>query len=323
MSEPIGQHLVPRCYLKNFALSKNKDWLIDACNVQVDDTKIFNVNIKAVCKQKEFYTFKKLPDGDKRFLEKFYSKTVEADYAQVYNLLMNGDNISPNDRFKIIAFVICQYWRTAKYINAINNIFTSSIQHGYNLIQSQGLEKKIHFDGGGAISFENKTVDEVIKEQKEDTREGYNVDSFNRFKDLTSRRINDRIVVYEAHPGDFFITSDNPVKTAHNIYDPTGTIKMPINHKYMVGLLPSNDDPTFRNRKLHRIKLDYERSYFECLGNNFMQIEQADVVILGKKSCLEKALQDYKTFDEDVFNVRFDRFYKNLEEENAFLNSQL
>ncbi|HEY8781204.1 MAG TPA: DUF4238 domain-containing protein [Mucilaginibacter sp.] len=315
MNEPIGQHLVPRCYLKHFALAKKKDWLIDACNLQVDDNVIFNVNIKAVCKQNEFYTFKKLPDEDKRFLEKYYSKTVEADYGQVYNILTNGIDISNNDRFKIIAFVICQYWRTAKYINALNDIFSRSLEHGHALIEAKGLRKEIHFDGGGVVSFENKTLGEVIKESKDETRERYNSDTYLRFKELTNRRINDRIVVYEAAQDDFFITSDNPVKCGKNIYDPTGIIKMPINQKYMVGLLPFNNDIAFRNKKLARIKLDEERSYFETSFNNIMQIEQADQVVLGSKANLTKAIYEFKTHDKLEFDRRFDIYYKTLEEE--------
>lgn len=67
MNETKRQHLVSRCYLKHFAFNKNKSWYIDACAIKEPNAKIFSSSIENICVQKDFYTFRKLPNEHKRF----------------------------------------------------------------------------------------------------------------------------------------------------------------------------------------------------------------------------------------------------------------
>lgn len=291
MNEPIRQHLVPRCYLKNFALSRKKEWYIDACDVNVKPERIFNVNIKNVCVKTDFYTFKKLPDEQKRFLERYYSRTIESDYTEIYDTLINGKSISGNKRFKIISFIICQYLRTSKLTNSFNKGWTKMLTNGYNLMQYHNSpEKKIFFDGGGHIDFTDKSLNEVINNANDENREFINIENYNRFKTITMQRINDGIAVYELHPNEKLITSDNPVFCWENISDPSAIIRMPINSKYFVSLIPFEDEDLFDKKFIYRRKMDEEHSNIEAIVMNCAQIDQAEQFILGNKESLERSL---------------------------------
>ena len=189
MNEPVRQHLVPRCYLKHFSLNRKKEWFIDAYDVEAQPPSVFNVNIKNICVNSDFYTFKNLPNEHKRFLERYYSNTVEADYTQIYDTLISGKAISDNLRFKIISFVICQYLRTSKLTKAFNNGWAQMLTNGYNLMQYHNSpEKKIFFDGGGHVDFTDKSLDEVVTSANQENREYINkanqgskhVSNFNR-----------------------------------------------------------------------------------------------------------------------------------------------
>lgn len=161
MNEPIRQHLVPRCYLKHFAYAKKKAWYIDAYDITIEDPKIFNVNIDSICVERDFYTFRKLKDEEKRFLERYYSRTIEADYTEVYSALSQSKEIKINNtlRFKIISFIMCQYFRTSKLTSAFNNLWNRTLEHSFQLMD-YAKEKKVYFEGGGSIDFTGKSLEE-------------------------------------------------------------------------------------------------------------------------------------------------------------------
>src|SRR5450631_27034 len=114
MQEPKRHHLVPRCYLKRFGFNKKAEWFVEAYDKIKNDSPIFPVNIKNICVQTEYYTFQKLPDEKKRFLEKFYAVNIETEYPEIYDLLTNSKqiNLSTKQRFSIISFVVSQVLRT-------------------------------------------------------------------------------------------------------------------------------------------------------------------------------------------------------------------
>ncbi|HEY4196089.1 MAG TPA: DUF4238 domain-containing protein [Mucilaginibacter sp.] len=327
MNEPKRQHLVPRCYLQHFALKHKKNWHIDACEVRKEPQAIFNASIDNVCVAREFYTFRKLPDEHKRFLERFYSQTVEADYTDIYNVLSNPKaiKISDNMRFKIMSFIICQHFRTAKLTNTFNEFWNRTLAHGHALIKPDAAEKKIYFGdddaGNSFIDFENKTLEEVQKESDEDNREQINLKNYQWFRELTLRRINDGIVVYKIHPKHKLITSDNPVVAGQHIFDPTIFIKLPIDTHHIAAIVPFTEQAWFDNNTINRDYLDEERSYFESTTNNMVQIEQCQQFVLGHRETIENTLKTFKDLDKQKFEQEGKAYVKKLNDKLAVLSA--
>lgn len=306
MSEQKRQHLVPKCYLKKFALNRKKNWYLDACNVKSKDQSIFPISINNICVETEFYTFTKLKEKDKRFLERFYSQTIETDYTEVYDILINPykTQISPNQRFKIISFIICQHFRTAKFTNVFNSFWNNMLESGYNMIPQNSTEKKIYFENNSFIDFNYKDFDDVIRESTIKNREYINLQNYFRFRDLTNRRLNDLIFVNKTTGPHRFISSDIPVIVGGMVYNLNISIHIPINHTHSVSLYPLTEEIDIDSKSIFRTNMNDERSYLQTLFNNSVQIEQCEKFILGSKQTLDKALVESKNFDENDFKTR-------------------
>lgn len=319
MNEPIRQHLVPRVYMKQFALSKRKDWFIDAYDV-VEKKYVTGLNINNICVKKDFYTFKKLPDDYKRFLERFYGSTVEADYPQIYQALINPKhhNISDNFRFKIISYVISQYWRTSKLTNTYNKFWNSTMEHAYNLMEAYSPERVIQ-SGEGIISFENRTFEDYKAESDNNTRESINADSYRRFRDLTLRRINNGIAIYKTHPNHRLITSDNPVSSSANIYDPSSLIRLPLDRHHMLTLVPFEDEVLFDNKTISRTNLGEKASYFQTTVLNHCQVGQSEKFVLGHREDIEFVMDQIENLDQQKFKEECGAYAKEVQDNLEFV----
>jgi len=319
VNEPVRQHLVPRVYLKQFALSKRKDWFIDAYDV-AEKRHITGLNIDNICVKKDFYTFKKLPDDHKRFLERFYGNTVEADYPQIYQALVNPKHhkISDNFRFKIISYVISQYWRTSKLTNTFTKFWNNSMEHAYNLMEAYSPERIIQ-NGDQIISFENRTFDEYKAESDNESRESINADSYRRFRDLTLRRINNGIAVYKVHPSHRLITSDNPVSSSGNIYDPASLIRIPLDSHHMVTLIPFENEVLFDNKTISRTYLDERASYFQTTVLNHCQFGQSEKFVLGHKENIDFILDQRENLDQQKFKDECVAYAKKMQDKLEFV----
>lgn len=88
MSEPKNHHLVPVCYLKNFGKLKpckgKPNYMVDAHDITKPGSPIFTGNVRNICVEKEFYTFKNLEEKQKRFLEKYFSEKIERHFTPIY-----------------------------------------------------------------------------------------------------------------------------------------------------------------------------------------------------------------------------------------------
>ncbi|MBS1527471.1 MAG: DUF4238 domain-containing protein [Bacteroidetes bacterium] len=323
MSNPIRQHLVPRVYLKQFALKERKDWFIDAYDTK-NNKFVPSLNINNVCVNKEFYTFKKLPEENKRFLERFYGQTVESDYPEIYQALTNPKHIkiSDNFRFKIISYIISQYWRTSKLTNTFNSFWNSTMEHAYNLMEEYSPERIIQ-SGNQLISFENRTFEDYKLDSDEQNREMINLNSYYRFKDLTLKRMNDSIMVSRMNSEHRLITSDNPVGTSKNIYDPLSWIRLPLDSRHIVSVVPcadiaSTDMPNkpnvHVNKIITRVFLDKESSYFETTVFNYQQFGQCEKFVLGKKADIDKVLAQRSMLDEKKFQQECEQHVSRLQD---------
>lgn len=112
-------------------------------------------------------------------MERFYSNTVEDDYTEIHNVLINPKavKISDNMPFKIMSFIICQHFRTAKFTNTFNEFWNQIIEKGHAMIPPHAKEKRIYLgddDDSQFIDFDKLTLAQAQAESDEDNREMIN-----------------------------------------------------------------------------------------------------------------------------------------------------
>jgi hypothetical protein len=306
MNEPKRHHLVPRCYLKNFGIRRKKDWFVDACEKSKGVENIFEVNIKNICVQTEYYTFSKLPDDQKRFLEKFYATNIEANYTELYELLTarNQTKLSTKQRFAIITFVISLSLRTSKAGNNYNNFWNSTLDKVYGMLDVEKGIDKIQIGAGRYIDFKNNTLDQIKKEHSKENIELFNLLNFQTFYEISSRRLKDGILVEKIHPSYKLISSDNPAYFDHNIYDPTGFIKLPLDETYLLLIIPYTQEEYFDPKNISKRNLDEEWSYMEANYNNIFQIENSEKYLIGSSTNIKDALAFFTNLDSNDFYER-------------------
>jgi hypothetical protein len=248
-----------------------------------------------------------LPDEKKRFLEKFYAVNIETEYPEIYDLLTNSKqiNLSTKQRFSIISFVVSQVLRTSKFASEFNKFWNQTLEKAHRMMDFEKGIDKVHLDGGGVIDFKDKTLDQVKKEQERENIEMINLQNLERLYDITHRRMKDGIAVKKIHPTFKLVTSDNPAYFDHNIYDPSGFIRLPLDEDHLLMILPHNQqDPYFDPKMIVRSELDEEWSYMDVHYNNIFQIENSERYLIGKKQNVENALSFFKNLDANDFLER-------------------
>src|SRR4051794_29085147 len=95
------KNYVPRTYFKSFARQNGQEYFIYAIlNSATEKDKIFEVNIKNIALEKDFYTLPGETDEQKMAIEKFYADEFEQHYSSIYNILIdpNKTEITPEER---------------------------------------------------------------------------------------------------------------------------------------------------------------------------------------------------------------------------------
>jgi hypothetical protein len=318
MSNERRQHLVPRCYLKNFAVKGKKEW--QTYVYDKIEQKYYSPGVQNICVESEFYTFTKLPDEKKRVLEKYYGSNIEADYPNIYDLLTDPSvkKIDKKMRSKILLYVFSQFTRTSKLTNSFNEFWNRLLERGHQMIDPNGKDQSLHFENGEKIDFTNKTLREVQKEAENDNREFINLQNFNRFYDLATRRSKDLFSVYKVHVDHALITSDNPVLSTNFMFDPKSHFHLPLDEKHLILLLPFQAD--IDNKEIHRTNLIHEMSYIQTITNNIQQIDNAERYIIGSKSAVLKAYDDMNNLNVEEFVNRSEKFARHLQDTRSALN---
>jgi Protein of unknown function (DUF4238) len=326
MSEPKRHHLVPRCYLKRFGENKKKDWFVYAHDKLKTGNQIFNVNIKNICVQTEYYTFDKLPEDQKRFLEKFYATNIESDYPNIYEILTDPKKfkLSTKQRISIIIFVISQALRTSKLANNLTQFWNQNLETAYRM---QDLEKgitQLHLEGGKIIDFKDKSLEQIKKEEEKELTDYINITNLKRLYEIASRRLKDGIAVKKIHPSFKLITSDNPAYFEKFIYDPNEFIRLPLDEDHLLMIIPHNkDEEYFDPQIISRSNLDEEWSYMDAHYNNIFQIQNCERYIIGRKENIENALLFFKTFNEDDFRIKTATLSKKTQDMYEFVKKYL
>jgi hypothetical protein len=293
------QHYVPRTYLKNFSSKQTRDeHFIKALPIEEPrPEKIFEMNVKNVCLERNLYTLPGETAQEKMLLEKFYSDEIEQHYNKIYALLTDPakTTISSEERELIISTVITTFYRTTKWINQHNDLMKRVYNQMFSLCQQAG--KDYFLFEGTKISIKDKTLDELLQEHKVENRPGQVITQLEVALKLIQVRIqSDNIFISKLVDDDCeFITSDNPVvlqniKGGHIApFDPSNIMKLPLDKKHMLFLMPDADEEARQLIVRHNVSGLFCKT--EKLISNAEQFQKADRFILGDDSSLNSYLQ--------------------------------
>ena len=298
MGEPVSQHIVPKCYLQNFAVEKRKDeFFVDVLFNQSNDRKIHRQNVKNICKIRDYYTFDDLPESEKRWLERYYSKHIESIYHNIYKALTDPDVevITPELKMKILVYIIAQELRTPKLAEALNSLSNRTIEYAFLAHEQLGTEKKIYSEGDKELlNLEGKTMEEAIKESNNSNRQSANLESVRRLKRIAELKMDYHILVtrYEGNSG--LISSDRPVHADWPLYSPDCNFNLPIDRMHIVSLYPFDREVDPNPLKILRLDHDGQHSALFVSTYNMHQVEKADRYLYGDKSDILKAIDQYE-----------------------------
>ncbi|HEY1009881.1 MAG TPA: DUF4238 domain-containing protein [Daejeonella sp.] len=302
MNEPIGQHVVPRCYLQNFSVEKRKDAVfVDVLLNKSKDQKIHRQDIKNICKIREFYTFDHLPENEKRWLEKYYSRHIESLYHDIYKTLVDpkAEIISEELKMKILAYIIAQELRTPKLGDAITSITTRTIEYAFLANQQLGVERKIYSeDGALLLNLEGKTLGDAIKEDKKSNRQIANAEAVKRLKQIADLKSSYHIMVTKYAGKSGLISSDRPVHTDSSLYSPSCKLTFPIDRNHVVSLYPYDAEIDLDPLKILRLDYDGQMADMFVLTYNMLQVENADMFLYGQKDDITYAYSRYQGLKE-------------------------
>lgn len=292
------QHYVPRTYLKKFARQEKQEFFISALpNSATDKNKIFEVNIKNIALEKDFYTLPGETDAQKMAIEKFYAEEFEQHYTSIYDILVDPtkNEVTPKERELIISTVITMYYRTTKWVNASKNLMSRVFYQMFQLCEQTG--KDYFTFEGEKISIAGKTLEQFTKEFNEKRQPQMILTQLEvAFKLINIRLQIDAITVVKLEDDNLeYIISDNPViasnpkATRFAPFDPSNLLYLPLDPKHMLILIPEKSDG-LENRIFRRNSTGFMAG-MEKLTSNYQQMENSERFMMGTKNELESYLE--------------------------------
>jgi len=296
------QQFVPRTYLKHFGFKKDDEIYINVLpRLEKTPEKIFESNIKNIALKKHLYTLPGETVEQKMAIENFYSEELERHYDSIYSILVNPDKeeITSEERELIISTVITMFYRTTRWISMHNGLMERVFETMFQLCAQTG--KDYFMFEGHKMSIAGKTLKQFTEEHNKEQQPLMVMTQLEVAMKLIAVRIaNDGIMVSKLSEDDAdFVTSDNPVTVTNPMvdrvmpFDPKNILRLPLDSKHMLILMPNGEKETlniiFRNEVKGSI------CNMERLTSNFQQMKMAERFLFGS----EKSLKGYlKTKDE-------------------------
>lgn len=292
------QHFVPRAYLKYFADKKGSGHynIMALSTNNLTPAAIEERNTKSICYEKNLYTLPGSTNEEKMLLETFYSEEFENKYEQVYAMLTDPAKaeLTNEERELVISTVATMFYRVPiwqkQHTEVMKRVFAMCIQATNHTGQKETTIE------GDVYVIEGKTVDQLIAEYVENNKSHQVITQLNIALKLVSVRLqSDNVYIFKLEDGEQeFITSDNPVKLQnlnnHPImpFDPSNIMKLPLDTKHYLMLMPNNDKGNLNRISRHNAKGGFSRR--EELISNTEQLQGADQYILGSTSSLTRFL---------------------------------
>jgi hypothetical protein len=193
MAEPKNQHVIPRCYLKQFvdprtpARHEPYVWIFDR-----GEKKGKKKGPKNILTETDLYTFSGQDGGKSYFLEKSLSQ-IESDYASVFDAKIRQKlPLDSKEHIALCAFVAAMLQRTLKQKEHIEGFYDELIR------RTEGMEK--------AHGVPPKTSLEL----KEAKKNAHRVSILQSVPDITQILSKMNLAFFCADRPGSFITSDAP-----------------------------------------------------------------------------------------------------------------
>lgn len=286
--EKKGHHFVPQTYLRKFGYQKEENKYFVSAFDKKDNLYKGELPINRIGKKKNFYKLKGKTKEERELLENYYGKFTENDYSRLYELLINRRNltISDYDRKSIIFITLTLYFRNYFWFDSIKEFFNGIIKDSYDLIKNKKNKTVYSNDGSELFSFNKKDVNEVLRNDNEETREILINTQLRKTLNLFKIRQDDVVGIFQINSSLEFISSDNPVIWL--AYEPI--IRLPLDPKHYLLLYKTSEEI---NRKIiFRRDLINEKDDAEIVDYNRMQFENAYRFIVGNKKEILKLNKD-------------------------------
>jgi hypothetical protein len=308
------QHYVPRTYLRYFSQPKGSEFYISSLDKSTPaEENIFGINITNVALAKHLYTLPGNTVEEKMLLEKFYSDEIEVHYNDVHRMLLDPSKTTLTDKERelIISTVVTMFYRTTKWISQHNELMERVFTQMFDLCQQYGkdsfLFEKVRID------IKGKDLQSFLRENKIENQPGQVITQLEvAIKLIQLRSVRDSIYVVElADAESEFITSDNPVicenvKGGHiEPGDPTNILKLPLDSKHMLYLVPYGDASD--KNMLVRRKVSGTMCEMEMLTLNYSQFHNAERFILGTDSALREYLKTKEATERPLTNDELEK----------------
>lgn len=296
MSEPKNHHYIPQSYLRNFAEEKKGEHYVYVRNA---GEKFHPTNVKNICSETYFYSIPDADDDKRNIVEKYYAENIDNNFSEITKIVTD-DKITEIDRktrVKIITSALSLYFRTPKFLNFYKDhlLKVSELARKYTLESTEVhtiefLGKKFDLRNVDYVGLENN----LIKQNKIFFLQEH-FEIFNLFTDF---KLEDGISVKKIIDDSEFITSDNPViirnsgNAPFNLFDPENIIHLPINHKYLLSILPKSEKE-FRG-KLMRI----EGRLRSVLVINSDVEKNSERWIIGSKNSIDNHIYDQFKYNQ-------------------------
>jgi hypothetical protein len=299
------QHFVPRTYLKQFSEKKGSGHY-NVMALPANDLRagaIIERNTKSICYEKHIYTLPGATAEEKMLVETFYSEALESKYEDVYTLLINPakNELSTAERDLVVSTVATMLYRVPRWRNQHTGVMRRLFGMAIQATNHTG-QKNLEIEGDTYV-IEGKTVDQLIKEYLANNKGRQIIAQLNVALKLVSLRMErDNVYIFKLEDGDQqFLTSDNPVILQNldglpiSPFNPSNIIKLPLDPKHYLMLMPNNDKDNLHRIQRHDAAGGFSRR--EELISNTEQMQQAGEFIIGSTASLTRFLN---TKDTDI-----------------------
>ncbi len=291
-SNPVQQHFVPACYLRNFQNEGGKKGKLTVSDLKGENR--FQSGATRVCKEGHLYTLGTYaPGSNEGFeLENLYSRDVEHHYPMLFEKLVDvkQHKISSEERTQLLEFVTSLHFRTPKFLRFFDGFLQEVLD--LMIIHNPMDSDFIRFEWDGEVrEFERDKEAEFRKEWYQENRQSWIISQLDWWRRLMETRVGGALQVLETTGEDTLITCDNPVHirgTSAGYTSPfnlNATIELALDPSHL--LLVHGKDVKADPNQIYRMKAD---SRFTLLINEEIR-RNAERWLIGRGESIQQFFQ--------------------------------
>ena len=297
--ETRGMHFVPETYLNKFGFFDKKTDRSVFFFDKMEGEEIKATSPSNICKKRDIYRMEGETVEERQFVEDFY-QNIETKYDQIYQILTDDSliKISQEDHQLVILFVITLLFRTQKLMSVYNSFLKESFTKGQSVAGQFGQNHLMY--GEDVISFENKTIDQIIKETAKKHNANRVATQLEVALKLYQYRKDNSIIIFKTADNSFsYLTSDNPVSVYNSgnkigaLFDVENELALNIDSHHRLVIYPKSfiSSPYYMARKFY----SGEMARTETMASNLEQYAIADkFLISSEKKMIEEVLSFIK-----------------------------